>query len=235
VRWQEQTQGCRIYLLSVYFVAIPLALLCFKAENSFSLQWCLFTLLSIFVATINVRLPKLSAIISMGDVFIIFILMRFGPGPALATYWIDIAAATITNIFRKFGFNAKGKIHIHKWIFNLACCSLSTWTMHVLYTNVSRISLSYPLNLVAALFSVAIGWFVVNTGSLSLALAFWMKKSFLSVWREGIFLYILNFLGSAAAAGLLSIFYDRVGFLVFVLSLPIAVILYQLYHFYIEK
>src|SRR5439155_2875128 len=95
--------------------------------------------------------------------------------------------------------------------------------------------LTYPVHLIAALFSVAIGWFFVNTATLSLALSFWMNRSFWSVWREGIVLYLLNFLGSAAAAGLISVFYERAGFLIFVLSVPIAVVMYQLYYFYIEK
>src|SRR5262249_40505896 len=48
-------------------------------------------------------------------------------------------------------------------------------------------------------------------------------------------LYLLNFLGSAAAAGLISLFYQRDGFWIFLLSLPVAVVFYQLYSFYIQK
>src|SRR5947207_15991006 len=62
-----------------------------------------------------------------------------------------------------------------------------------------------------------------------------MKRSFWSVWKEGIVLYLLNFLGSAAAAGLVTLFYERAGFLIFLLCAPIAVVLYELYHFYVQK
>jgi diguanylate cyclase (GGDEF)-like protein/putative nucleotidyltransferase with HDIG domain len=55
------------------------------------------------------------------------------------------------------------------------------------------------------------------------------------VWIEGIRLALLNFFGSAAAAGLVTIFYAKAGFYIFLLSLPIAVVVYQLYHFYIER
>ncbi len=47
-------------------------------------------------------------------------------------------------------------------------------------------------------------------------------------------LYLLNFFGSAAAAGLISIFYEQ-NSLVFLLTLPIAAVFYQLYSFYIDK
>jgi diguanylate cyclase (GGDEF)-like protein/putative nucleotidyltransferase with HDIG domain len=107
--------------------------------------------------------------------------------------------------------------------------------MYALYKKVTSLGLASPSNMIAALFSVAIGWFLVNTSTLSVALSLRMKKSFLSVWREGIGLYLLNFWGSAAAAGMMFIFYQRADFLKLALSVPIAVILYQLYRFYIQK
>jgi diguanylate cyclase (GGDEF)-like protein/putative nucleotidyltransferase with HDIG domain len=56
-----------------------------------------------------------------------------------------------------------------------------------------------------------------------------------TLWRDGLSLYLLNFTGSAAVAGLISLFYQRAGFLVFLLCLPIAVVLYQLYLFSVQK
>ena len=107
--------------------------------------------------------------------------------------------------------------------------------MYGLYRTVGNLNLNYPLHLALGLFSIAVGWFLVNTVTVSLAVSFWMNRSFWSVWREGVTLYLLNFLGSAAVAGLIWIFYKRAGFLIFLLCVPIAVVLYQLYRFYIEK
>jgi diguanylate cyclase (GGDEF)-like protein/putative nucleotidyltransferase with HDIG domain len=235
MRWQEQSSSFRLYLLGINIAAVPFAFLCFKAGGEFSFQWLLFTVISLFVATINIRLPKLSAVISMGDVFIILVLMEFGAAPALITYWIDTAVAIVADLFRRHGLHIKGKTHVHRWVFNLSCCAISTWAMFWCYQTVALLSLPYPAGLLTSLVAVALGWFVVNTGTLSLALAFEANRSFLSVWREGIVLYLLNFLGSASAAGLISLFYARFGFLVFVLSVPVAVVLYQLYRFHIEK
>src|SRR5215470_4491507 len=144
VRWQQQSRACQLYLLGVYLASIPFAFLCFRGKNDFSIQWLLFTIISVFVATINVRLPKLSAVISMGDVFIIFILMEFGAGAALVTYWIDVLVATIADILRRYKHATQRKIHFDRWIFNSACCALSTWTMYVLYSTVGRLPLTYP-------------------------------------------------------------------------------------------
>lgn len=235
MRWQEQSTSFRLYLLGIYIAAVPFALLCFKTGGEFSLQWLLFTVISLFVATISIRLPKLSAVISMGDVFIILVLLHFGAAPALVTYWIDTGVAIVADLFRRHGFYIKGKTHVHRWVFNLSCCAVSTWAMYWCYRTVALLRLPHPISLVTGLLAVALGWFLVNTGTLSLALAFEAGRSFLSVWREGISLYLLNFLGSASAAGLISLLYGRLGFLVFVLSVPLAIVLYQLYRFYVEK
>jgi len=171
----------------------------------------------------------------MGDVFTILALIYFGPGPALIMYWTDTLAALATEAFRKHGYQLKGKLLIHRWLFNLACCALSIWTMHAISLAIGRLSLPAPFGLLIRLFGIAVGWFLVNTGTLSLAVSLWKNENFWLVWREGILLYLLNFLGSAGAAGLISVFYERAGFLVFLLCLPIAVVLYQLYRFYIER
>jgi len=235
VYWQEQSRPCRLYLLGVYLTAIPFSILCFRTETLFSSEWMLFTVVSVCLATINVRLPTLSVVISMVDVFIIFILMQFGAGAALITYWLDNIVAQTVELLRRRRQGAKSRFHLDRLVFNLACCSLSVWTMQALVEVIGNISIPNPFNVFAVLFGVALGWFFVNTVTLSLALSFWMNRSFWSVWQEGIVLYLLNFIGSAAAAGLLSLFYETAGSLVLILSLPIALILYKLYSFSIEK
>jgi len=52
-------------------------------------------------------LPRLSAVISMGAVFIILVLMKFGAGPALITYWIDIVVAHSADLTRRHGLALK--------------------------------------------------------------------------------------------------------------------------------
>jgi diguanylate cyclase (GGDEF)-like protein/putative nucleotidyltransferase with HDIG domain len=235
VYWREQSRASRLFLIGIYLAAIPFAAFCFSEPSEFSLQWVLFTIVSLCVATVNVRLPTLSVVISMGDVFIIFILMRFGAGAALITYWLDIIVAHTAELFRRRRLGLKAKFLVHRWAFNFACCALSSWTMHAFYESIGTLPIQYPLNFIAALFSIAIGWFFVNTATLSMALSLWMNKSFWSVWREGIVLYLLNFVGSASAAGLISLFYDQAGSLIFILAVPIAIILYKLYHFSVEK
>jgi diguanylate cyclase (GGDEF)-like protein/putative nucleotidyltransferase with HDIG domain len=231
MRWHDHSRLSKLYLSTVYVSAVPFTWLCFAASNTYSPLWLLLTVISVFVATINIRLPKISALISMGDVFTILILTEFGPGPALISYWIDIFAAHAADVLRRRASFPR----LYRWGFNLACCALSTWTMHALHEGVNWFSIPYPASVIAGVFAVGIGWFFVNTVTLSLAVALSKQRDFWAVWRDGLSLYLLNFMGSAAVAGFISLFYQRAGFLIFLLSLPIAVVLYQLYLFSVQK
>jgi hypothetical protein len=91
------------------------------------------------------------------------------------------------------------------------------------------------LPIVLGYIAVAIAWFLVNTGTLSLAVSLASGRSILSVWREGLSLVLLNFFCSAAAAGLLSILFQKNRFSSFFLCIPIAVGVYQLYSFYVQR
>ena len=179
MRWQDHSISSRLYLTAVYLCALPFAVLCFTAKNDYSPLWLLLTLISVFVATINIRLPKLSAVISMGDVFTILILIKFGPGPALISYWIAIFAAHTTNAFRRRG--SFPGIRVYRWAFNLACCALSTWAMHALYREVTHLSIPYPGSLILGVFTIGLGWFFVNTVTISLAIALSSRRPFIAV------------------------------------------------------
>jgi len=173
----------------------------------------------------------------MGDVFVILSLLYFGPGPALLMYWIDMAVAHLSDVFRAHGSGIRGKILLHRFFFNLSCCALCVFAME--NARVFAIQILGTTALLPLLAAIAFSWFAVNTVTVSLAISFWMNKSFWSIWREGWNLSLLNSTGSAAAAGLIRLFIEGVDspvfFPVFFLSVPIAVILYQLFRYHISK
>src|SRR5206468_9840387 len=69
-----------------------------SSDLEYGSVWLLFTVASLFVATIGLRLPQVpSVVVSMGDVFTVLALIYFGPGPALATYWVNVIATAVTS------------------------------------------------------------------------------------------------------------------------------------------
>ncbi len=236
MRWNQQSRACRRYLLLIYGCPCLQPLIALRVlELVFSYGWALLTVASVIVATINVRLPKISSVISMGDVFVILALLYFGTRAALLTYWIDITVAHLTDVVRRHGAHLLSKIPLDRFFFNLGCCSLSVASISLSLRGADSFTGVHPMPLILKLTIIAAVWFLVNTSTVSLAISFWMNRRFWLVWREGLNLYLLNFAGSAAVAGLIHSFYSQVVPSVFFLSIPIAAVLLQLYRFHISK
>jgi diguanylate cyclase (GGDEF)-like protein/putative nucleotidyltransferase with HDIG domain len=235
MRWDQQSKSYRRYLVVIYALSVPATAYCLSRGSGLTYEWAFLTLTSVFVATINVRLPKISSVISMGDVFVILSLLYFDAALALMTYWIDITVAHFSDTIRRHGAHLRGKILLDRYLFNLGCCSLSIAAIDVALRTAGYLRPPRPLPLTVSLVIVAVTWFVVNTTTVSAAIALWMNRGFWAVWREGLNLYLLNFAGSAAVAGLIYSFYKQVVPSVFFLSIPIAAILLQLYRFHISK
>jgi diguanylate cyclase (GGDEF)-like protein/putative nucleotidyltransferase with HDIG domain len=235
MRWNEQSKASRLYLSVIYALSLPATAYCLYRGPTPGYQWAILTLASVFVATINVRLPKISSVISMGDVFVILSLLYFGPGPALLMYWIDITVAHFSDILKRRSTHARAKIFLDRFLFNWGCCSLSVASIDIALQSVGYLAENKSLPLTVSLTVIAIVWFFVNTITVSLAISFWMRRGFWTVWREGLDLYLLNFAGSAAVAGLITSYSNEVVPSVLFLSIPIAAVLLQLYRFHISK
>jgi len=235
MRWNQQSKACRLYLIVIYALSVPATAYCFARGSDLTYGWALLTFVSLFVATINVRLPKISSLVSMGDVFVILAILYFDAKAALLMYWLDITVAQFTDIIRRHGVHLLSKIPLERLLFNLGCCSLSIAFIDVSLREAAYVTQRDELPLSLQLIIIAVVWFIVNTTSVSLAISFWKNRSAWQVWREGLNLYILNFAGSAAVAGLIQSVYDSVVPAVFFLTIPIAAILLQLYRIHISK
>jgi diguanylate cyclase (GGDEF)-like protein/putative nucleotidyltransferase with HDIG domain len=233
--WNQQSAACRRYLAIIYFLAIPTAVYCFTRDLRFDSAWVFLTAVSLFVATVNVRLPKISSVVSMSDVFVILSLVHFGAGPALVTYWLDSVVSQFSDLIRKHGPNVRRRVLLPRLLFNLSSCALSIAAMDVAQRIAAFLAIGSSLLLPFSLAAIGLSWFMVNVSTVSLAISFWMNKSFWLVLREGVKLYALNFAGSAAAAGLISLSYNQLSLPVFLLSIPISVVLLQLHRYHISK
>src|SRR5262249_16907702 len=87
----------KLYLAGVYLLAVLLSYRVFSSPPSiYQLPWLFLTIASFAVAFVNLSLPQIpSIIISMGDVFTLVVLVNYGPGPALVTYWANVIGTSI--------------------------------------------------------------------------------------------------------------------------------------------
>src|SRR5438552_3471986 len=184
--WNELPLKCKVYLSLVYAAGLPLAIITLQSGGEYDITWFLFTLASLFVATINLRLPQLpSVVVSMGDVFTILALIHFGQGPALVTYWGNVLATALAGHIKHHGWRLFGSMSFHRLLFNLSCCTLSIFTMARTYALTNAV-LRDPTNTLVALSMIAIVWFLINTASLSLAISLSSNRNFFEIWKEGL-------------------------------------------------
>src|SRR3954468_5949839 len=115
MKWKETPLSSKLYLGGMCLIAIPVAALSFLAgPASYLLPWIFLTLASFAVAFVNLSLPQIpSIIISMGDVFTFFVLVQFGPGPALITYWANVVGTSIARHAKRDGFRFFKGLSIH--------------------------------------------------------------------------------------------------------------------------
>jgi PAS domain S-box-containing protein len=236
MKWVRLSLSGKAFLLGMYLVAVPSAYACFVLPATYSLPWFLLTSASVFVASVNLRLPKTeSVVISMGDVFTILSLMHFGAGPALVTYWVDVTIATLTDYWRRYRHELFRKILIHRFLFNLASCTIAVLAMSLSYSAAIESGLPQAARLAAGLFLIAVSWFGVNTVALAAAISFWSDRPFMAVWREAVGLYLLNFFGSAAFAGLISFYRPQFDVQHLIFAVPVALVFYRLYRYHIKE
>jgi diguanylate cyclase (GGDEF)-like protein/putative nucleotidyltransferase with HDIG domain len=234
--WKDLPGRCRAYLAFIFVLGLISTFVCFSRSADYDASWLLLAGSSFFIASVNLRLPQNpSVIVSMGDVFTLLVLLHFGAGPALLTYWANVTATTFSGYAQKHGWRFFEKMAYHRVAFNLACCAISVSSMSVAYDLITGLPFNQTVDFVLAIAGVTLVWFFANTGTLSVAVALTSSRPVSGVWRDGLGLYLLNFVGSGASAGLISIYYQKATVPVFILSLPVAAVVYYLYHFYIGK
>jgi diguanylate cyclase (GGDEF)-like protein/putative nucleotidyltransferase with HDIG domain len=234
--WQELPRSCKRYLLFIYALGALATGLCFRKPLTFDVAWVLLAVASFSVATINLRLGKNpSVLVSMGDVFTLLVLLHFGVGPALIAYWANVTAAALIGYAKAYGLKFFGRVRYHRLVFNLACCSICVFVMGWTQDWATQWVAGTTLRPIVTIATIALAWFVVNTGTVAMAIALMSNRPFVTVWTDGIGISLMNFLASGATAGLVSLYYAKAALPIIIFSVPIAIILYHVYLFYIQR
>jgi len=232
LEWTQLRTLVKTYLLGMYAAGIPAAYGCLSLmSGQYDVSWLLLTAAAVVLSVLTVRLPSVSfSVFSIGDVFTFLALMHFGPGPALITYWADITVLTAFRYSRD-SRTFFSRIQFHRFLFNLAASAISVLAMGFAYSRAMNTHLQFPANLVLALTLSAAVWFVVNTTTLSAAVASTINQPFRVVLKETESLHLQNFFASAALAGLISLTYRQFGVYVLFFGAPL---MYRLYRYHVD-
>jgi putative nucleotidyltransferase with HDIG domain len=185
------------------------------------LEWVLFAALAMFAGTFTLTIASLNASIGVNDAFFISAGLLFGPGPAA----LILSADTILYSFRKR----------HRWenvAFNAAAPALSLWVAtHAFFAMLGAQPLSQadvPLaHVIVPLVCLVAVYFVLNTGSLAVAMGLDSGESRLDIWRRHFLWLSQGYLASGSVALCVILVVRQAGLLAVAIILPVLAIYHR--------
>jgi putative nucleotidyltransferase with HDIG domain len=163
------------------------------ASTPFVREWMLFTILGVLAGTYAVKVPGVSARISVSDTFFLASGMLFGPAPALLAMAIDSSIMSWRRSYSRV-----------KLLFNACGPALSMYlATHAFFALSGGLPLASQLapitSLILPLAAMTGIWFVLNSGLTAAALALESGVPLLDVWKR-FAVFSLNYAAAASAA-----------------------------------
>jgi putative nucleotidyltransferase with HDIG domain len=179
-----------VVTLGAVAIAMSIAQL---AETPFVREWVLFTVLGVLAGTYAVKVPGISARISVSDTFFLASGMLFGPAPAMLAMAIDSSIMSWRRSYSRV-----------KLLFNACGPALSMYlATHAFFGLTGGLPLaSQPASipsLVLPLAAMTTIWFVLNSGLTSAALALESGAPLIDVWKRFL-VFSVNYVAAASAS-----------------------------------
>jgi len=179
-----------IVTLGAVAIAMSIAQL---TTTPFVREWVLFTVIGVLAGTYAVKVPGISARISVSDTFFLASGMLFGPAPAMLAMAIDSSIMSWRRSYSrvKLLFNACGPA---------LSMYLATHAFFGLSGGLPLASQPAPIpSLILPLAAMTAIWFVLNSGLTSAALALESGARLLDVWKRFL-VFSVNYVAAASAA-----------------------------------
>jgi len=192
--------AARVFVLGVSVAGVAVLAVSLPAVlKTTSPDWLILAALTLLTGSFSVKLPSLSARLSVSETFVFAALLLYGQ--AIAT--LIVAMDTLVMSLRL----RPGYRSVHRLVFNMAGGSLAIWIAGRIFfwlAGTSTVPLSLTLErLLVPAAGLAVSYFLLNTWLISIALSFERGGSAYSIWRTSFVWLVLNYVGGASVAVLL--------------------------------
>lgn len=203
--------GSAVILLSVYHIY----------AETLGQEWLILAALTLLTGSFTVKIPRLSARLSVSDAFVFAAVLLFGPSVATLIVALDSLVATLW-------LRRESRSTVRS-LFNLAAVALAIWVAaHAFYRVVATQpgaalvlpDVLWPLLLLASIY------FLLNTWLVAIALSFEKEVSALRLWSENFAWLSLNYLGGVSVASLLVTYTRSIDLTAIGVILPLLAISY---------
>src|SRR5688572_22466210 len=187
-------------------------------------EWLILAALTLLTGSFTVKIPRLSARVSVSDTFVFAAVLLFGSGVPTVIVAFDCLVATLW-LRRTKGSQLRS-------LFSLASVAFAIWTAATVFylivgtSSVTQLVLPqmlWPLLLLAAIY------FLMNTWLVALALAFERRVNIFRLWTENFAWLSLNYFGGVSVAALLVSYTRSVDLAAISVIVPLIVISYLTY------
>jgi len=196
--------GARIYVSAVIVAGIATVVLSLRALLIAPVRydWFLLALLTLLTGSFTVRIPSVSAKLSVSETFVFAAVLLFGPAAATMIVVLDTLIISF--------WLGKASRRPSRILFNMSAPSIAIWmAAHTFYwlSGVQPLALTPTprptLTLLLPLFALAVLYFLLNSILIAAAVAFEKRAPLFLVWRRNFLWLSLNYFSGASVAALL--------------------------------
>ena len=196
------------------------------AAGRIGVGWFLLAGLTLLSASMTVKVPTVSATISISETFVFTSLLVFGPSASALTVALDGLVASLWIHRRK-------KYEIYKTFFNVTAPALAIWvSAHVCFGLAGiepLVHRSTPIQqLLPPLFLLATLYFFLNSWLMTAAISIESRVSPGSVWTNNFLWMSINYFGGASVSVLLVLLFEKtvVGSVALGIVIPLLTVFY---------
>jgi hypothetical protein len=187
-------------------------------------EWLILAALTLLTGSFTVKIPKLSARLSVSDTFVFAAVLLFGSAVPTVIVAFDCLVATL--------WLRRTRRSPLRSLFSLASVAFAIWTAATVFYAVVGTTRVTPVvlpKLLGPLLLLAAIYFLMNTWLVALALAFERRVNIFRLWTENFAWLSLNYFGGVSVAALLVSYTRSIDLAAVSVILPLLVISYFTY------
>jgi len=186
-------------------------------------QWLILAALTLLTGSFTVKVPSISASLSVSETFVFASVLLFGPEAGAVTVLLEC-------LIIQFWMRSGGRL-VYRVLFNTAAPAIAIWVSGTVFFLIARRppysqsgapleSLFLPLAVFTALY------FLLNSWLVAFALGLETKRSPVQIWWRNFTWLSVNYFSGASVAALLVTYTHRVDISTLLIIVPLLVVSY---------
>ncbi len=191
-------------------------------QQPLNLQWLALAALTLLTGSFTIKIPSVSARLSVSETFVFASVLLFGTCAGTITVALEIL------IILGAGARTHDPLRI---LFNVSAAALSIWSSSLLFFYTANIEplgqTQAPLEtLILPLALLASSYFLLNSGLVAIAVSIERKLPPFPTWRANFLPLAVNYLGGASVAALFVSYTRTIDLVAFGVIVPLLIISY---------